>query len=90
LFGCLLSRRRFSDCLLSDRLFAFFLAGGFFAFLAFLTVALVAGFAFFAVLAFVVFLGFTGIGPAPQFDDFLSENLTIKRRRWLFGETSKK
>jgi hypothetical protein len=58
---------------------AVFLVAGFFAFFAFLAVALtVSFFTFFALFAFIAFLGFTGIGPAPQFDDFLSEDLTIK------------
>jgi hypothetical protein len=64
---------------LATAFLAVFLAASILAFFAFLTVALAAGFfTFFAVFAFVVFLVFTGIGPAPQFDDFLSGDLTIK------------
>jgi hypothetical protein len=38
---------------------------------AFFAAALTAGFfTFFVFFAFVVFFAFTGIGPAPQFDDF--------------------
>jgi hypothetical protein len=58
-----------------------FLAADFFAFFDLLVVALTAGFfSLFAFFAFVVFLVFAGIGPPPQFDDRLSEELTIEER----------
>src|SRR5665811_1186189 len=55
-----------------------FLATAFFA--AFLTASFFAFFAFLAPL--VAFLVFAGISATPQVDDFLSEDLTINRRRW--------
>jgi hypothetical protein len=72
---CLLTAFLAGD-FLATAFLAVFLVAGFFAFFAFLAVALtVSFFTFFALFAFLVF---TGIGPAPQFDDFLSEDLTIK------------
>ena len=73
-FDCLLSARLFGNCLLSS-----FLGSRLLRLFCLLSSCLGSGLLrLFCLLGCRRFLAFTGIGPTPQFDDFLSEDLTIK------------